>query len=107
MDEHCNSCGQKDRCQEVYEKLGHREGPNIAFKAVLAFVVPIAVFVGAALLTQNLLKNKIENASLIVLIQLATGLAAAGLVVFMIRRFSHRNDSGPMNCPEKEKYPLG
>lgn len=104
MDEHCDSCGQKDRCQEVYEKLGHREGPNIAFKAVTAFVVPVAVFVAAALSTQNLLKNKIENASLMVLIQLATGLAAAGLVVFIIRRFSCRSDSGPINCPEKEKH---
>jgi len=104
MDEHCNSCGQKDRCQEVYEKLGHREGPNVAFKAVLAFVVPVAIFIAAALLTQNLLKNKIENASLMVLIQLATGLAAAGLVVFIIRRFSCQNDSGQTECPEKEKH---
>jgi formate hydrogenlyase subunit 3/multisubunit Na+/H+ antiporter MnhD subunit len=104
MDEHCDGCGQKDRCQEVYEKLGRREGPNIALKAVTAFVVPVAVFVAAALLIQNLLKNKIENASLIVLIQLATGLAAAGLIVFMIRRFTRRSGFGPVNCPEKEKH---
>jgi hypothetical protein len=106
MEKHCDGCVQKDRCSEVYEKLGHSEGPNIAFKAVTAFVVPVAVFVAAALLTQILLKNNFENASLLVLVQLVTGLAAAGLAVFMIRRFSRRSDSGPMNCPEKEKYPL-
>jgi hypothetical protein len=104
MDEHCDSCGQKDRCHEVYAKLGHSKGPNIALKAVIAFGVPIAVFVAAALLTQNLLKNKFENASLFILIQLAAGLAAAGIFVFIIRRFSCRSDSGPIHCPEKEKY---
>jgi hypothetical protein len=104
MDKHCNSCGQKDRCQEVYEKVGQREGPNIAFKAVTAFVVPVAVFVAAALLTQILLKNKLQNASLMVLIQLAAGLVAAGIVIFILRRFSRQSDSGPINCPEKEKH---
>jgi hypothetical protein len=102
MDMHCDGCQQQNHCREVYAKLGQNKGPNIALKAVTAFVVPIAVFVAAALLAENLLKNKIENASLMVLIQLATGLAAAGLVVFMIRRFTRRSDSVPMNCPEKD-----
>jgi hypothetical protein len=104
MDMHCDGCEQQNHCREVYAKLGQNKGPNIALKAVTAFVVPIAVFVAAALLIQNLLKNIVKNASLLVLIQLATGLAAAGIVVFMIRRFSRRSDSELMNCPEKEKH---
>ena len=104
MEKHCDGCVQKDHCQEIYAKLGHSEGPNIAFKAIMAFAVPIVVFVAAALLTQTLLKNKIENASLIVLIQLATGLVAAGIVVLIIRRFYRQNTCGPTDCPEKEKH---
>jgi positive regulator of sigma E activity len=107
MDKHCNGCGQENHCREIYEKLGRREGPNVAFKAVVAFVVPIAVFVAAALLAQTLLKNKIENVTLMVLIQLVTGLGATGIVVFIIRQFHRRNSRKHKECPEKEKYPLG
>lgn len=103
MDKHCDGCEQKNRCQEVYEKLGQSTGPNVAFKAVLAFVVPIGVFVVVAALVQFLLKNKIENARLMVLIQLAVGFIAAGIVVFVIRRLSRKDFSEHIQCPEKEK----
>jgi hypothetical protein len=104
MDKHCDGCEQKDRCREVYAKLGQSTGPNVAFKAVLAFVVPIGVFVVVAALVQFLLKNKLENATLIVLIQLAIGLAAAGIVVFVIRRLIRKDSSEYIQCPEKGKH---
>lgn len=31
----------------MYETLGQAEGPNVAWKSILAFVVPILVFIGA------------------------------------------------------------
>lgn len=104
MDKHCNGCGQKDRCQEVYEKLGQSKGPNIALRAVMAFVVPVAVFVAAAFAVGSLLEKTIENARLIILIQLAVGLAAAGVAVFSVRQLDRNKPSGHTECPEKEKY---
>ena len=104
MDKHCDGCKHKDSCKEVYEKLGQHKGPNIAFKAIMAFVVPVVVFVLAALAVGPLLKNKIENVRLVILIQLAAGLAAAGVVVFIVRHFERKNQSVNMQCPEKEKH---
>ncbi len=104
MDKHCDGCEQKDRCREVYAKLGQSTGPNVAFKAVLAFVVPIGVFVVVAALVQFLLKNKIENARLMVLIQLAVGFIAAGIVVWVIRQLSRKDSPEHIQCPEKEKH---
>jgi hypothetical protein len=104
MDKHCDGCEQKDHCQEVYEKLGHSEGPNVASKAVAAFIVPVAAFVAAVLIAQPFLKNKIESAKLMVLIELAVGLAAATAAVFIVRRLTRKNSSGHLQCPEKEKH---
>ncbi len=104
MDKHCDGCEQKDRCQEVYEKLGHSEGPNVASKAVAAFVVPVAVFVIAALITQFFLKSKIENTKLMVLTEFAIGLAAAAAAIFIVRRLTQKDSSGHIQCPEKEKH---
>ncbi len=61
MDKECSSCGQKDRCQEIYEKLGHSKGPNIALKAIFAFAVPVVAFIAAVAMTEPWLKAKIDN----------------------------------------------
>jgi len=53
--DNCTGCVQQDRCQQVYEKLGHSGGPNVAGKALLAFAAPVAVFVGAGLIAQHVL----------------------------------------------------
>lgn len=44
---YCQDCSQQQKCQEIYEKLGHITGPSVAFKAVVAFLLPILVFIGS------------------------------------------------------------
>jgi hypothetical protein len=41
----CQDCGQKQDCQEVYERLGKAEGPSVVWKVVLAFLLPLVVFI--------------------------------------------------------------
>jgi hypothetical protein len=43
--ENCQGCYQKDQCQEVYRQLGNAEGPSVVCKVVVAFLVPIVVFI--------------------------------------------------------------
>jgi Kef-type K+ transport system membrane component KefB len=43
----CEGCSQAHDCKTIYERLGHIEGPSVARKVVVAFVLPIAVFVVA------------------------------------------------------------
>ncbi|MHC4738510.1 MAG: hypothetical protein ACYS9Y_06365 [Planctomycetota bacterium] len=44
--ENCQGCYQKDQCQEVYRQLGNVEGPSVVCTVVVAFLVPIVVFIG-------------------------------------------------------------
>jgi len=41
----CHNCNQKNRCQEVYEKLGNLPGESIFSKVMTAFLLPILVFI--------------------------------------------------------------
>ena len=41
----CQQCGQRKDCGQVYEQLGRIEGPSIVKKVVLAFLLPMVVFV--------------------------------------------------------------
>lgn len=42
----CPECNQAHKCQEVYEQLGKAEGPSVVLKVVLAFLLPLLVFIG-------------------------------------------------------------
>ena len=42
----CEDCNQKHDCREVYQKLGNTKGPSVVLKAVVAFLLPILVFIG-------------------------------------------------------------
>ena len=43
----CKGCSQAHTCGKVYEHLGNAEGPSVALKAVIAFLLPLAIFIGA------------------------------------------------------------
>ncbi len=41
----CQDCSQRHDCQEIYRKLGNIRGPSVIFDVVVAFLVPILVFI--------------------------------------------------------------
>ena len=45
QEQFCQNCGQRHNCQEIYRQLGHSQGPSVALKAAIAFLLPIVVFI--------------------------------------------------------------
>ena len=43
----CEGCSQAHNCRKVYQDIGKTEGPSVALKAVIAFVLPVVLFVAA------------------------------------------------------------
>ena len=41
----CERCSQRHDCREVYGKLGNAEGPSLTLRVVVAFLMPILVFI--------------------------------------------------------------
>ncbi|MHC4291724.1 MAG: hypothetical protein ACYTEU_03900 [Planctomycetota bacterium] len=85
--DHCSGCGQKDTCRQAYEKLGKATGPNVACKVIVAFLVPIAVFIGVLAGSQWLLQGKFEE-NMLILVSFILALCVTLLVVFVIRAVS-------------------
>ncbi|HUW19263.1 MAG TPA: hypothetical protein VMW16_08180 [Sedimentisphaerales bacterium] len=75
----CQSCGQKSRCQEVYQRLGKAERPPIALDAVLALLLPIIVFICSLAVCQKALAGVIHAKQL----QTALGVLTALSVTFI------------------------
>jgi hypothetical protein len=83
-DSYCSGCTQKDTCRKAYEKLGKATGPNVAWKAIVAFLVPIGVFIGGLSGSQSLLRGRFEE-KLLILVSFVLAVCLTLLVVFMIR----------------------
>jgi protein-S-isoprenylcysteine O-methyltransferase Ste14 len=51
----CNRCHQAHDCKRIYEQLGKAEEPSVTRKVLIAFLLPITVFVVALALFGRLL----------------------------------------------------
>ena len=56
--ESCEGCSQSHDCKKVYEHLGCSEGPPITRAVLMAFLVPILVFVTALLAFASLVYGR-------------------------------------------------
>jgi hypothetical protein len=53
----CKGCEQAHTCAKVHERLGKADGPSVILKAVVAFLLPIAVFAGVLVASGQILKG--------------------------------------------------
>lgn len=72
----CHNCNQKNRCQEVYEKMGNIQGGSITSKVLTAFLLPILVFIAFLTVFDKILAKVTDIKEL----QTAAGLLLALLV---------------------------
>jgi len=77
----CDKCGQKMSCQQAFGRLGNIQGKSIVRSILAAFVLPLAVFIAALAITQQLLAKRVESVGLrTTLVLLLAFVAAAGCV---------------------------
>jgi len=41
----CEDCKQKHDCNRIYEQLGNIQGPSVVIKVIVAFLLPLVVFI--------------------------------------------------------------
>ena len=81
----CQGCHQKHRCQEVYEHLSKVEGPSVVLKVILAFLLPILVFIGSLAAFEEILAKVIHSKELQTVIGSVLALVVSSAFVFIIR----------------------
>jgi len=83
--EFCQGCDQKHNCREVYEKLGNAGGPSIALKAIVAFLLPMVVFIAALAAFDKTLAEAISKTELRTVVSLLFALSVTFLTVLAIK----------------------
>ncbi len=91
--EPCKGCSQAHDCARVYERLGHAGGPSVAWKAVVAFVLPVVAFVAALATFDDLLEQAVTEryrtpCAFVMALAFAVGLTVAAS--FLLRRYGKK-----------------
>ena len=75
----CRDCIQKHDCKRIYEQLGDSPGPSVTLKAILAFLLPLIVFIVSLAVFERVLAGAINNGR----VQIALSLLLAMLATFV------------------------
>jgi hypothetical protein len=81
----CQDCNQKHDCQELYQQLGHAKGPSVALKAVIAFLLPLAVFIGTLAVFETFSDQTLNAGHLHILLGVLLAVSATLAVVISIK----------------------
>jgi len=57
----CQGCKQRYNCQQVYQQLGNANGPPVARRVLLAFLLPLMIFIAALTASQPLVAKLTKN----------------------------------------------
>lgn len=105
MDENefCSNCPQENDCKTTYELLGKAKGPPVAIRAIVAFLVPIAVFIATLAAFQKLGEKIIENkdgrVALSAFLAICITFACIMILKYTDKRLLHKKDQ---SCKQKE-----
>ena len=84
-DEFCSNCAQKPGCKAVYQQLGQDKGPSVVAKAVKAFLLPIAVFIGGLVLFDKLLTDVIQGQMIRTAVVFLLGAGVSFIFVLIVK----------------------
>lgn len=55
----CQDCNQRHDCRDVYRQLGNTKGPSVVFKVLVAFLLPLTVFIATLAAFEKILAERI------------------------------------------------
>lgn len=89
----CQSCEQRHNCREIYQQLGKIESPSVIPKVLVAFLLPLVVFIAALAVFEGILANSTDTREL----QTAVNFLLALLVTFAFTLIIRAIKSPPPN----------
>ena len=83
--ESCQGCHQKDDCQKLYEQLTNAKGPSVTVKVVLAFLLPLVVFIVSLAVFEKILDGSFAGGQSRAAVAFALALLATLACIFIVK----------------------
>ena len=88
--EFCEDCKQKHDCQRIYEQLGDIKGPSVVIKVIVAFLLPLVVFIVSLAAFQEIFGNTISSQRVQTVLSLLPALLVTFVCILIIRVINRR-----------------
>jgi len=86
----CQDCKQKHDCQKVYQQLGDIQGPSVVIKVVVAFLLPLVVFIVVLAIFDKILSGFEMTADLQTVFSVAASLLITFICILIVRVVNRR-----------------
>ena len=96
--ENCSDCPQSHDCKSMYQQLGNAKGPNVVLKVLLAFVVPIAVFIAGLALFGHVFAGLEMNENMRIGLTAILAAGVAFIDVLITRMLTNRMTKNKVTC---------
>jgi len=81
----CQDCIQKHNCQRIYEQLGDSPCESVTLKVILAFLLPLIVFIVSLAVSGRVLSKAINIEGLQMALSFLLALLVTFICVFITR----------------------
>jgi len=81
----CQDCIQKHDCKRIYEQLGGSPGPSVALKVILAFLLPLMVFIVSLAVFERVLAGAIDTERMQTILSFVLALLVTFVCVLITR----------------------
>ena len=92
MDENefCDNCMQKHDCQSIYRQMGDVKGPSVVIKVIVAFLLPLVVFIVSLAIFERILGGAISTDQFQTALSLPAALLITFICIFIVRVINRR-----------------
>jgi uncharacterized protein YqhQ len=88
--EFCQDCNQKRDCRKIYEQLGDTKGPSVVVKVIIAFLLPLVIFIVSLAVFVEIFGSAISSQRAQTVLSAVLALLVTFVYMFMVRAINRR-----------------
>jgi phosphotransferase system glucose/maltose/N-acetylglucosamine-specific IIC component len=81
----CEGCQEAHTCKDAYHRIGQSKGSSVVFKVLIAFVVPILVFIASLIVFEPVLARFINSQRLLTIANFLFALSVTFVIMLVIK----------------------
>jgi len=86
----CGSCNQKHNCGSIYHQLGNIKGPSVIVKVVIAFLLPLVVFIISLAIFEEIFANTISSQHMQIVLSMVSALLVTFSCILIVKMINKR-----------------
>ena len=90
----CEDCKQKHDCRSVYRQLGDMKGPSVVVEVIVAFLLPLVVFIVSLAVFKEILAKAISTQHVQTALSLLLALLITFICILIVRVINRRFGQG-------------